>query len=169
MTAFTVRPETAADQAGIRATVGAAFDTDAEARLVDALRDDGDALISLVAVRDGAVLGHVLLSVARIGGVPVLALAPVAVTPAYQGRGIGRALIDAALERGRAMGFGAVVVLGDPSYYPRFGFEPAAPHGIECPYDAPADAFMVLELSPGALGRLSGTVVYAPAFAALTA
>ena len=167
MPGFTVRPETAADRAGIRATVGAAFETDAEARLVDALREHGDAMISLVAVRDDAVLGHVLLSVARVGGVPVLALAPVAVTPEYQRRGIGRALIDAALERARAMGFGAVVVLGHPSYYPRFGFVPAGPHGIECPYDAPADAFMVLELSPGALGQLSGPVVYAPAFAAL--
>lgn len=85
-------------------------------------------------------------------------------TPALQRQGIGSALVRAGLGRCRDLGAGAVVVLGQPAYYPRFGFQPAVRFGIACEYDAPEEAFMLIELVPGYMRGTVGTVQLHPAF-----
>jgi predicted N-acetyltransferase YhbS/RimJ/RimL family protein N-acetyltransferase len=120
-----LRTERAGDEAAIHAVVAAAFPTDAEARLVDALRADPDAWLpdlSVVAERDGDVVGHVLVSQVHLGDLPVLGLAPLAVHPDHQRGGVGAALVHEALARAEVAGGPLVVVLGDPAYYGRFGF-----------------------------------------------
>jgi putative acetyltransferase len=167
-----VRPEEPADREEIARVVATAFRSEAHARLVEAIRAS-DAFIpssSLVAVRDGRVVGHVMISLVGLVGPDggeqrVPSLSPLAVDRPEQGRGTGSALVRAvtaaAAERGEAL----VVLEGDPAYYGRFGFEPAAPHGIEIdlPSWAPPEAAQVLRLRrdrPLPAGR----VVYPPAF-----
>lgn len=165
-----VRGARPADAAAIRAVHESAFDTPAEADLVDELTAGGFAECSLVAVADAMVVGHVLLSRVEIGtaageATPALSLAPVAVRPAYQGRGIGSALVEAALECAVADGWGLVIVLGHPGYYPRFGFEPAGPRGIDPPWpDVPSEAWLLAELRPGAADGVAGTVSFPAPF-----
>ena len=152
----------------------AAFPTSAEADLVDRLRANGRAVISLV-VRDAdRLVGHVLFSPVTIhelavGGAAVahgLGCAPLAVLPAFQRRGIGTALMAAGLERCRLKDTPLVVVLGDPAYYARFGFEPASHYRLESEYNA-GDAFQVLVLKPDGLPAQGGLVRYAQEFAGL--
>jgi putative acetyltransferase len=162
-----VRDEEQQDQASVRAVNTLAFDTVAEANLVDALRDQVRPFVSLVAEEHGAILGHIMFSPVSLGGHPdsrLMGLAPMAVAPAHQREGIGSALVRAGLESCRQLGCGAVVVLGHPSYYPRFGFEPSVRFGIGCEYEVPAEAFMVIELQPGYLSGVSGTVQFHAAF-----
>ena len=141
----------------------AAFPTPAEARLVDRLRADGDAVISLVALDDDAIVGHVLFS--RMNAPPrTLGLAPVAVSPERQRSGVGARLIGEGLALARSEGWETVVVLGDPAYYRRFGFDPALTRGVVSPYAGPH--LMALGLTETA-PRLTGRVDYAPAFADL--
>ena len=163
-----IRPEGAADIAAVRAVNRAAFETSAEADLVDALRDQAAAVVSLVAEDAGSVVGHILFSPVTLSGhaeLKIMGLAPMAVLPAEQRRGIGSALVRAGLDRCQALGCGAVVVLGHPGYYPRFGFMPASRFGIGCEYDVPDEVFMALELEPGILRGQSGTIRYHAAFA----
>lgn len=87
-----------------------------------------------------------------------------AVMPEHQRQGIGSALVRAGLERCQQLSFGAVVVLGHPGYYPRFGFLPSTRYGIGCEYEAPEEAFMVIELQPDFLKGASGKVKYHSAF-----
>ena len=94
-----------------------------------------------------------------------MGLAPMAVAPARQRQGVGSALARAGIAACRDLGFGAVIVLGHPEYYPRFGFVPASRFGLRSEYDVPDDVFMAMELKPGALhGRGPGTIRYHPAF-----
>ena len=93
-----------------------------------------------------------------------MGLAPMAVLPDFQRSGVGAKLIETGLQRCYGLGYKAVVVLGHPSYYPRFGFLPAAQFGIDCEYDVPEGVFMAIELCPGALADKSGTVKYHAAF-----
>ncbi len=166
-----IRPEVPTDAEAIREIHRRAFGRDAEAALVDAVRASPGYLpdLSLVAEAAGVLVGHLLLSAIAIrterGDVPALALAPVAVLPERQGQGVGTALIEHGLERARAAGHRLVVVVGHPTYYPRFGFAPARPRGLEAPFPVSDAAFMALALAPGALDGLRGTVVYPPAFA----
>jgi putative acetyltransferase len=168
-----VRPEQAPDVAAVRAVNLAAFPTPAEADLVDALRNQARPLVSLVAELDGEIVGHILFSPVTLDAQPALrlmGLAPMAVRPSHQRRGIGAALLRAGLDRCREQGAQAVIVLGHPGYYPRFGFTPAATGssaGLRCEYDAPQDAFMQVELVPGSLTGVAGTVRFHPAFRAL--
>jgi putative acetyltransferase len=165
-----IRPEQARDQAGVRAVTVAAFGTPAEADLVEALRARARPLVSLVAEEAGAIVGHILFSPVTLPGHPTLALmglAPMAVAPARQRAGIGSALVRVGLEACRQLPADAVVVLGHPEYYPRFGFASGVRSGLACEYDVPAEAFMVLELRPGALRGATGTVQYHAAFASL--
>lgn len=144
-----------------------AFETSAEADLVDAVREQAQPIVSLVAEHHGAVVGHIMFSPVALTGHPdfgVMGLAPMAVAPAYQHQGIGAALVQAGLERCRELGFAAVVVLGHPGYYPRFGFSPAARFGIRSEYNVPEEAFMAMELQPAALRGKSGVVKYHAAF-----
>ena len=153
-----IRDEAPADAAAIAAVHEAAFETDLEARIVDRLRDEGALKISLVAEDDGAVVGHVAGSPVTNG----IGLAPVGVLPLHQGRGIGSALCRAFVERARSEGYEAAVVLGDPAFYPRFGFVPAARHGLRCEFDVPTEAFMVMALGDAPLPE--GLVRYDKAF-----
>ncbi len=162
-----VRPEAEGDEAGIRSVVAAAFDTDAEAGLVDAIRVSGTPQIALVAEEEGRIVGHILFSEARVGDATVAALAPMAVLPDRQNVGIGSRLVKAGLDLCREAGYPGVVVLGHAAYYPRFGFTPARAEGIECPYDVADESWMVRELTPDTLDAISGTVEYHEAFAAL--
>lgn len=164
-----VRAEQAGDEEGIRRVVTAAFGGTGEADLVEALRRSDAWLpdLSLVALDRHELVGYVLFTRARVDGLPALGLAPVAVEPSRQRQGVGDALVRAGLEVARAGGERVVVVIGHPSYYPRFGFVPAVPRGLTSVF-APgehADAFMVLELTPGALTGVSGPVAYAAPFA----
>lgn len=165
-----VRPETPADHAAIRAVNEQAFGRPNEANLVDALRASPAFIpgLSLVAVQEGRVVGHVLFSRIAVEGdgepVEVLALAPVAVRPEWQRQGIGSRLIRAGLERASALGYCAVVLIGHPTYYPRFGFTSARAFGMECPFPAPDEVFMALPLRSGGLDGVRGTLVYPPAF-----
>ena len=157
-----IRPEQAGDEKAIHALHAAAFPSPSEAGLVDALREAGAATLSVVAVVDGVIAGHVLLSPVSIDG--VLGLAPIGVLPELQKRGIGAALMRHALEQARQQGAGAVVLLGDPAYYRRFGFLPAREFGLRCKWPGAEEAFMALELRPGALKGRAGLVSYHPAF-----
>jgi len=162
-----IREERPDDRDAIRAVNEAAFGTPAEADLVDALREQARPFISLVAEQNGQVVGHIAFSPLALpgrGGLRVMALAPMSVQPRRQRGGVGSALVRAGLEACQQLGIGAVVVLGHPAYYPRFGFAPASGFGIRSDYPAPDEAFMLLELVPGYLDGVSGTVKYHPAF-----
>ena len=164
-----IRNEAEDDIPAIRAVHASAFPTDAESRLVDRLRAAGRARVALVAEADGQVVGHILFTPARIesqDGESVcegLALAPLAVLPAQQRRGIGSALTRVGIEECRRSGVPYVIVLGHPTYYPRFGFRRAMDLGIGNQLGA-KDAFMILELHSGGLPRAGGVAKYAPEF-----
>ncbi len=143
-----------------------AFDGPDESRLVAGLRTEGTVIAALAAVENAQVLGHVLFSelpiVAAAGTLRAAALAPLAVTPTHQRRGIAADLVRAGLDACRERGVTAVVVLGDPDYYPRFGFSSELARNLRAPFRGPA--FMALELAPGCLDGVTGTVHYSAAF-----
>jgi putative acetyltransferase len=164
-----IRDEVPADVDSIHALNATVFETDAEARLVDALRAHGRLMLSLVAVEE-AVIGHIAfspLTVTRFDGriVEGIGLGPMAVSPARQRSGVGTRLVTTGLGRLRAAGHPFCVVLGHAAYYPRFGFERASRFGIRWERDVPDEVFFVLELVPGGLTGASGVVRYAPEFA----
>lgn len=165
-----IRNEESGDWVLVHALNVAVFETHAEANLVGALRQQANPMVSLAAEEDQAVVGHIMFSPVELPGHPklkIMGLGPMAVLPAYQRRGIGSALVRSGLQQCKKLGFGAVVVLGHPEYYPRFGFSPAARFGIGCEYDAPEEAFMVVELEPGYLRGASGKVKYHAAFSSV--
>ena len=161
-----IRGEDSAEWAVIRSINEAAFGGLEEADLVDKLRADGDALLSLVAELEERIVGHVLFSRMWIetssGLVAAVALAPMAVLPEQQRRGIGGRLIRSGLDLLRGGGERIVIVVGHPGYYPRFGFSSERARSLESPF--PIEAFMAMELSPGALAGISGRVIYPAAF-----
>lgn len=160
---MTIRREEAHDIDVTRIVNQQAFGQPEEAAIVDALRGL-DAAISLVAEIEHQVVGHILFTPVQIDGadpgLSAMGLAPMAVRPEFQRRGIGSALVKAGLDACRAAGHHLVVVLGHPGFYPRFGFVAARPHGLSCEYQAPPEAFMVLELRSGSLARARGLVRY---------
>src|SRR5581483_2328018 len=146
------------------------FDGPAEAALVDALRVQAAPVISLVADADDAVVGHILFSpvtLDRRADLRFMGLGPMAVAEGYRRRGIGSALVREGLAACRQIGVDAVVVVGHPAYYARFGFSPASRFELTCEYDVPDDVFMACELSPARLAGASGVVTYHPAFTGL--
>ncbi len=161
-----IRLEMDGERAAIHAVNSAAFARADEADLVDKLRAEDAVLASIVAELDGRVVGHVLFSRMFIetadGRVSAVALAPVAVLPAYQRQGIGGKLIRHGLELLRQKDERIAIVLGWPEYYPRFGFSVEKAAALESPF--PREAYMALELSPGALYGVRGKVRYAAAF-----
>lgn len=164
---WTVRPEEPGDAAAVREVHERAFaPSTEEAEIVDALRAAGDLVpeLTLVALdAQGRVVGHVAHSRAHVDDAAVLVLAPVAVLPDHQRAGVGSALITEALRRAATTDLPLVSVLGHPAYYPRFGFEPAVPLGIEAPFPAPPEAWMIHRL-PGYRPEVRGPLTYAPAF-----
>ncbi len=163
--AVAIRPERPDDAEAVAAVHRAAFGQDEEPAIVERLRAGPDFLpdLSLVAEEDGAVVGHTILSRAHLDGRPVLALGPIGVLPDRQREGIGASLMQASLDAARAAGEALVVLLGHPTYYPRFGFVPASTLGIAPPYDVADEVFMALELQPGA-AQGGGRFAYSPAF-----
>jgi putative acetyltransferase len=163
-----IRPEGPADSAAIGRVLEASFTAAAEARLVDLLRTGGHLLISLVAEDDEAVVGYIAFSPVQIEGEALegigLGLAPLAVLPEYQRRGIGDRLVREGLAACRRAGYGFVVVLGEPAYYRRFGFDRADRRGLGNEYGAD-EAFMVLEFREGAIPGRGGVVRFGPEFA----
>jgi len=147
-----IRDERPADRPGIHLLLDQAFPDEPIGQLVDALRQDGDLVISLVAERDGDLIGHIGSSPVAIAPclARVLQLAPLAVAEPARCQGIGAALVWAAIERCRALGIDAVLVLGDPAYYRRFGFDPAPAASLRSRWSGPH--LMALQLTPGSLG-----------------
>jgi putative acetyltransferase len=164
-----LRSEAPADHAAVHDINVTAFGGEVEARLVALLREQAQPLVSLVAEESGTLVGHIMFSPVSLQGFTelMMGLAPMAVTPACQRQGIGSALVRAGIDRCREIGVAAIVVLGHPDFYPRFGFLPAARFGLICEYDVPAQAFMAIELGPHALRDAAGIVSYHPAFAGL--
>jgi putative acetyltransferase len=159
-----IRDEEAKDIDQVRDILRAAFPTDAESKLVDALRANDKAIVSLVAIQKDRVLGHILfspVSTAPPGETKGIGLAPIAVRPEVQSRGIGSQLIHEGLQRCRELGYDYCVVLGNPTYYQRFGFETASPFGVQNEYGVDHE-FMVIRLSSRDL--VPGLVRYATEF-----
>ena len=150
-----IREETAADLEAIREVNRRAFGGESEVRLVDRLREDGLVVTSLVAVEDERVVGHILFSELTIvtghSDVSAATLAPLAVIPERQRAGVGSALTRRGLEICRERGRAAVVLVGHPAYYPRFGFSSEMAKAIRSPYSGAGEAWMATELTPGAL------------------
>ena len=165
---LTIRAETPEDIPAIHHVNTAAFGQANEADLVDALRQHSALTISLVAIQDGHLVGHIAFSPVTITSstvtIAALGLAPMAVLPTCQRRGMGSQLVEAGLTACHHTPYGVVVVLGHPHYYPRFGFVPAKPLGIVWEHDAPEEAFMVKEIQVGALAQTRGVVKYRPEF-----
>jgi putative acetyltransferase len=162
-----IREERRGDAERIREVNLAAFETSTEANLVDALRRQATPLVSLVAEDEPDIIGHILFSPVTLTGEPgltLMGLAPMAVLPSRQRQGVGSTLVREGLDRCRQLNVAAVVVLGHPDYYPRFGFRPAVRLCLRSEYDVPEEAFMVRELRDGVLRGLSGTIHYHPVF-----
>ena len=167
----TIRPERSSDYKKIFVINKKAFKGEVEARLVENLRHTKGFIpkLSLVAVKDGKVVGHILFSIIHINTgskfVPILALAPMAVIPEFQRRGIGSRMVREGLRNCEELGYKTVVLVGLPDYYPRFGFVKASGKGLSLPFEAPDEAFMVYEILPNTLNGISGVIVYPPEFA----
>jgi putative acetyltransferase len=165
-----LRAERADDHPAITRVTTAAFGSEREARMIDAIRSSDGFVpeVSLVAEVDGRIVGHVILSYVGLEGADrrVLELGPMSVKPERQRAGIGSALVREALRGAEARGEPLVLVLGHPSYYPRFGFRPAAELRIHPPDQGiPAKAFMAIALSAYD-PDLRGRVIFPPAFSA---
>lgn len=165
---MTIRPEKPEDIPAIRIVNERAFGSTAEADLVDALRRNGKATISLVAEDEGRVVGHILFSLVTVETgereLVCVGLAPMAVLPEFQNRGVGSLLVKNGLDRCREDGHSFAVVLGHSHYYPRFGFTPASHFGIRSEYEVADENFMAIELREGALQNQAGVARYQPEF-----
>jgi putative acetyltransferase len=155
-----IRQERSDDLAAVRDLHRRAFGQEDEGKIVDALRANGGSQVSLVAVDEGRVVGHILYSPVRIGQVEGSALGPMAVDPEVQRQGIGTELVEAGNARLRENGCPFVVVVGHPEFYPRFGFKPARPLGITCEWEVPDEVFMILVLDETTMSGVTGKAEY---------
>lgn len=139
-----------------------AFETETEAKLVDNLRKSGIPVISLVAELNGKLVGHILFTPMTMDNneIRIAALAPMAVLPEYQNKGIGSALVKKGLELCKEENYQAVAVLGHPHYYPKFGFVPSTRYDLISEYDVPKEVFMVKELVVSSLAKINGVLKY---------
>ncbi len=143
------------------------FETPLEANLVEKLRKNVSPIISLVADNEGLIIGHIMFSPVTMEGHPdtrMMGLGPMAVLPEYQNKGVGSRLVVKGIEKCKDMGYDAIIVLGHPTFYPRFGFIPSVRFGIASEYKVPEDVFMVLELVNGSLSGVNGIVKYDEVF-----
>ncbi len=163
-----IREERPEDVAAIREVNRRAFNQDQEGNIVDALRSNGAARLSLVATVDDRVVGHIMYSPITVSEVTGAALGPMAVLPEYQRRGIGSDLIHSGIDALRKKGFPFIIVLGHADYYPRFGFKPASALGITCEWDVPDDVFMVLVLDEVRMQGVSGVAKYRDEFSSVS-
>ncbi|AXS39121.1 N-acetyltransferase [Breoghania sp. L-A4] len=164
---FTLRAPSADEHAAIATLLTAAFQGPDEARLVDLLRRSGAMLLERVAVDGAALLGHIAFSRVTVTDgddtVRIAALAPLAVRPDLQRRGIGSALVRDGLKELRTRGEDLAVVVGDTAYYPRFGFSTELARQVSCSWSGPA--FMAMALAPDADRHLPVSVAFAEPFA----
>jgi len=167
-----IREEQAGDIEVIREINIIAFEQPEEANLVDELRQNYSDLLSLVAEFDAKVVGHILFSAATIESngeaVKGMGLAPMAVLPEYQNMGIGSKMVKEGVARLKETKCPFIIVLGYPRYYPKFGFTTASRYNIECEWEVPDDAFMVLMLDNDVMEGVSGMAKYLPEFAEVT-
>jgi putative acetyltransferase len=165
---ITIRPERPCDIAAVREVNDRAFGQPNEGRIVDLLRGACNGTLSLVALAEGQVAGHVLFTPATIEGPVIvrgLGLGPMAVLPEFQGKGVGKKLVETALTSIRASNCPFIVVLGHPEFYTRFGFQPASDCRLTCPWaGVPNDAFMVLVVDEPVMAKVSGVVRYRDEF-----
>ena len=166
--AIKIREEGAADVAAIRDVNVRAFGQDQEAGIVDALRSNGAASLSLVATVDERIVGHIMYSPVQIGRIEGSGLGPMAVPPEYQRRGIGSRLVETGNRQLEVAGSPFIVVLGHAEFYPRFGFKPARPTGVTCEWDVPDNVFLILVLDPIRMQGASGLARYRHEFSDLT-
>jgi putative acetyltransferase len=167
-TGVVIRPEASGDRDSSLEVERLAFGSEEEAGIVQSVRDE-EGSFALVAEERGRIVGHVQFSRGQIGETPVLALGPIGVLPERQGRGIGSSLIRGGLDEARSRGEMAVMLLGDPSFYRRFGFRPGSAFGLSNPFtgvrpdglEIKEEDFMLVVLKPG---PLSGEVRWHPAF-----
>ena len=159
-----IRREQSQDIPEIREVIIQAFGQEQEASVVDKLRENCNSVLSLVAFTDGKVVGHILFSPAVIEGkhgkLVGTGLAPLAVLPEYQRKGIGTQLMHTAIARIKEGVCPYIIVIGHPEYYPRFGFEPADRFGISIEGDVPDEAFMILILDKKAMNGITGVARY---------
>jgi putative acetyltransferase len=156
-----IREERVDDIAAARDVNRRAFGQELEGKIVDALRSNGAALLSLVASLNGQVVGHIMYSPVTVGdNARGVALGPMAVAPEFQRQGIGSELIQAGNRKLKDAGFPFIIVVGHADYYPRFGFRPASEHGIHCEWDIPDEAFMLLVLDESKTNCVSGLAKY---------
>jgi putative acetyltransferase len=164
-----VREEDPDDVAAVRDLNRRAFGQDQESNIVDALRANGAALLSLVATLNDRAVGHIMYSRAVIGGsVRGAALGPMAVLPEFQRQGIGSKLIEVGNRKLKEAGCPFIIVVGHADYYPRFGFRPASEHGIQCEWDVPDDVFMLLVLDQAKMASVSGSAKYRHEFSSVS-
>ena len=166
-----LREETKRLEASIRVMHRSVFEREDESKLIDRLRADGLIVASVIAEEEEMIVGHVLFSSLRVetqhGTLPAAALAPVGVLAEWRGCGIGSALIHEGMELCRQRGKAAVIVLGEPRFYSRFGFSADLTRSLRSPYSSAGEAWMAAELKPDALHSLYGFVEYPAAFSQL--
>jgi putative acetyltransferase len=161
---FDIRGEQPQDIPGIREVNRQAFGQSQEASVVDKLRENCNDILSVVALAENRIVGHILFSPAVIesenGSIVGSGLAPIAVLPEYQRQGIGSELVMTGIAKVREDGCPFIIVLGHPEYYVRFGFEPASKFGISSEWEVPDEAFMLLVLNEGTIKGVSGVAKY---------
>jgi len=164
-----IREERSDDIAAIREVNRLAFGQDQESNIVDALRTNGGALLSLVATVNGQVEGHIMYSPLTVAeNVRGVALGPMAVVPEYQRQGIGTQLIEGGNRKIKDAGYPFIIVVGHAQYYPRFGFRPASEYGINCEWDVPDEVFMLLVLNEAKMQGASGLAKYRHEFSTIS-
>lgn len=167
---ITIRSEKPKDYQGIERVNDLAFKRKAEGKLVEEIRNLPEFVsdLSIVAIVNDEIIGHILLlpvTVEDNGNIhQTLTLAPMSVLPEFQKKSIGKLLIVYGLQKAKDLGYKSMVVLGHPSYYPKFGFEVASRWKIKSPFPAPDEAFMAIELEQGSLENIQGTVIFPSVF-----
>jgi putative acetyltransferase len=168
MSAIEVREERPADIQRIRELNLLAFGQPEEADIVDRLRHNCGDILSMVALKDNTVVGHLLFSPIVIegdsGALQGMALGPMAVLPEFQRQGVGSELMTTGISQMKKRGCPFLILIGHPEYYPRFGFLPARGLGIECEWEVPDEAFMMLVLDEATMNGVTGTAKYRPEF-----
>jgi len=164
-----ISEETQKDYDAVRTVHDQAFGQPDEGRIVDTLRESCDEILSLVAISDNRVIGHIFFSPVTIetptGPVTGMGLAPMAVLPEFQKQGVGTMLVHEGLRILNERAYPFVVVLGHAKYYPRFGFERASKYGLQCQWKGvPDEAFMALILDEPAMNGVTGIAGYRPEF-----
>jgi putative acetyltransferase len=166
-----IRPERPGDEEAIAEVNRLAFGGEDEVGIIAGIRGSEYYIpeLSMVAESDGKIIGHIMFSIITLvrfdrPAETILSLAPMAVDPGMQKKGIGTAMVKAGMDKARELGHTVIVVIGHPGYYPRFGFLPARDLGLDIGMEVPNEAFMVAGLQPGALQDAGGMVQFSPPF-----